>query len=152
MATGFMQRFKGRMMAAELWLASGGKLVDAGSGIFGFPHFAQKLAIIPTAVAATNFTMSIPPGSTINGITVFTTVAFTGGSALLLVGSAAAGAQYVASVSIASVGIIKTTLIGTATGLAAMPTGSPNLFFDFSQTSAPTAVGAATVIVEYFTP
>lgn len=148
MASGFIQRFKGKIKASQLWLDGGGKLVDAASGIGAFPHVAQKLVLSVTAVAATYFTVSLPAGAILSGITVYTTTAFTGGSALLTVGSVQGGAQYVASVSIASLGALKATLLAAA---AAIPAGTPNLFFEISQTSAPTAVGAATVLIEYFT-
>lgn len=44
MATGFAQRFKGKIRAAQLWLDYG-KLIDAGSGIAGAPVVVQKLKI-----------------------------------------------------------------------------------------------------------
>jgi hypothetical protein len=149
MAGGFIQRFKGRIKCSELWLDNGGRLVDAQSGIFAFPHVAQKLAIAVGAVAASYFTASLPAGAVITGITVYTSTAFTGTGVTFQAGVSQGDATYVAPASIKAAGVVKATLASAA--LAAMPAGSPNLFIEIAQSGTPTAVGAALVLIEYFT-
>ena len=89
-------------------LGSGG-IVDGVSGIAGRMDYIQTLMLSVTAVANTDFTMSVPPGATLLSATVYTSVAYTGATATIQIGNAAAGAQYVAAVSIQAIGIVPLT-------------------------------------------
>ena len=82
---------------------------------------------------------------------VYTSVAYTGATATIQIGNAVAGAQYVAAVSIAPIGIVSLTLLAAQTpAFLSMPAGSPNLFIRIVQTS-PTAVGTAKLVINYST-
>jgi hypothetical protein len=145
--TGFVQRTKGKVKLHELVLGPGG-IVDGVSGIAGGPQCAIRLPLAVTATANTDFVVPMPVGATILGMWCFTTTAFTAGTdAKLQVGAAAAGAGYVAAVSIAAIGTQQLTMISTVgVDFAAMP---QNLFLRIVQTGTATAVGAATFVVEY---
>jgi hypothetical protein len=151
MATGFATRFQGKVKAAALWLGSGG-IVDAVSGIAGNVRVAQRISATVTAVANTDLPpLSIPPGATILGITAYTTTAFTAGTdAKLEAGISAGDATYVAATSIKALGVVAMTLASAT--LAAMGATLPNLFIRIVQSGTPTAVGAATIVVEYLIP
>lgn len=114
----------------------------------------QKIALAVTATANTDITASIPAGAIIRSMTVYTTTAFTAVSdAQIQIGNAAAGAQYVAAVSIKALGIYALTLLGSAAAaLANFPAGSPNLFVRIVQSGGSTAVGSATLLVSYVLP
>jgi hypothetical protein len=150
MATGFQERVKGKIAAAAIWLGSGG-IVDKTTGIAGKVQSVVRLALPVTAVANTDFTLSIPPGATIAALTVYTTTAYTASTdAQVSIGNAAGGAQYVAAVSVKAIGVYGLTFVGTAAAaFLAAPAGSPNLFVRIAQTGTATAVGAATLVVEY---
>lgn len=137
--TGVMQRFSGKVVMKAA-LLGGGKAV-----------VAQRLAMAVTAVANTDFTLSIPPGSSITSIKVFTGTAFTAVTdAQISIGSSAGDASYVALASIKAVGLVNLTLVAAAAAaLASAPAGSPNLFMRIVQTGTPSAVGAATLVVDY---
>lgn len=124
--------------------------VDSASGIAGKTDYHQRLSLPVTAVTNTDYTMSLPTGCTINSIAVYTTTAYTGTTANISIGSAAAGAQYVTAASIAGIGIVTLTLVNAAAAsLLSLPAGTPNLFIRIAQSTTPTAVGAAMLIVEY---
>lgn len=152
MATGLTQRNQGKVKIGTLMLGKGG-IVDSASGIAGRVQTAQRLAVTVTATANTDFTLSLPQGATIESIRALTTTAFTAGTdAKLSVGASAGGQDYVAQTSIAAVGVVNLTLVNAAAAaLAAMP-APPNLFIRLVQTGTATAVGAATVVVNYLLP
>ena len=128
----------------------GGGLIDSASGIAGKTDFIQRLSLPVTAVTNTDFTMSVPAGATIESIAVYTTTAYTGTTANISIGSAQAGAQYVAATSIASIGIVQLTLVNAAAAaLLAMPVGTPNVFIRIAQSTTPTAVGAGMLVINY---
>lgn len=110
------------------------------------------LALSVTAVTNTDSTLAIPSGAIIRSMTVYTTTAFTAVTdAMISVGSAAGGAQYVAAVSIKAVGIVSLTLIGSnAAALANFTAGT--LFVRVAQSGGSTAVGNATLVVSYAVP
>jgi hypothetical protein len=136
--------------AGTLVLGPGG-IVDGLSGIAGRSDAFQKLGLPVTAVANTDFTMSIPSGCTLLSAVVYTSVAYTGATATIQIGNAAGGAQYVAAVSILPIGIVPLTLLAAQIpAFLSMPAGTPNLFIRIVQTS-PTAVGAAVLVVNYAT-
>jgi hypothetical protein len=127
-----------------------GSVIDSASGIAGKTDFQQRLSLPVTAVTNTDYTMSVPVGATIMTIWVYTTTAYTGTTANISIGSAAAGAQYVAATDIHAVGIVQLTFAaGGTAGLLSMPAGTPNLFIRIAQSTTPTAVGAATLVVDY---
>jgi hypothetical protein len=148
MASGFTQRFQGKIKASQLWLGSGG-LIDALSGIAGKTDYLQRLSLPVTAITNTDFVMSVPLGSSLMSIAVYTTTAYTGTTAALTIGNVAGGAQYVASTSISGIGIVQLTLVNTASAaLLSMP-APPNLFIRIAQGATPTAVGAAMLVIDY---
>jgi hypothetical protein len=136
--------------AGTLVLGPGG-VTDGSSGISGRTDYIQKLSLPVTAVANTDFTMSIPAGATLLSAVVYTTTAYTGATATIQIGNAAAGAQYVAAVSIAPIGMVPLTLLAAQTpAFMSMPAATPNLFIRIVQTT-PTAVGAAMLVINYST-
>jgi hypothetical protein len=136
--------------AGTLVLGPGG-IVNGLSGIAGRNDALQKLILPVTAVADTDFTLSVPPGCTLLSAVVYTSTAYTGGTVTIQIGNAAAGAQYVAAFPIAAVGIVPLTLLAAqAPAFLSMPIGSPNLFVRIVQTT-PTAVGSAVLVVNYST-
>jgi hypothetical protein len=149
MASGFLQRFSGKVKIGELFLGSGG-IWDSASGIPGKNDFIQRLSLPVTAITNTDYTLSVPTGATIVTAAVYTTTAYTGTTANISIGSAAGGAQYVAATSIASIGIVQLALVNAAAAaLVSMPAGTPNLFIRIAQSTTPTAVGAAMLVVDY---
>jgi hypothetical protein len=152
MASGFIQRFNGKIKAGVLWLGTGGGgIVDSASGIAGKPQVAQRLAIAVTATANTDFTMSLPPNATLTGITVYTSTAFLAATdAKIQAGVSAGDATYLALTSIKAAGVVVTALAGA--GLRTMPSGSPNLFLRVVQTGTTSATGAATAVISYVMP
>lgn len=155
MANGFLQRFQGKVKVGQLWLASSstssgeGGLYDAATGLRMGLGGGARLAMPVTAVANTDYpALKIPTGAAIASMIVYTTVAYTGGSALLTIGSAAGGAQYVASVSIANIGVVNLTLVNAAAA-AFLSAPAAGFFVRVNQSSAPTAVGAATLVIDY---
>ncbi len=96
----------------------------------------------------------IPPGMSLLRSTFYTTVAFTGGSATLSIGTSAGDSTYVNATSVASIGIYPLTLqTGTASeiNLVNMPalSSSANLFVRLTQTAVATATGTGTLVLEY---
>lgn len=144
MPTGIMQRFKGRVMAAVLYLGSGG-IVDAASGVAGKAQLVVKQVITVTAVANTDFVVPIPPGATILSATTYTDTAFTGTTVTLQAGSTVGGVDYIAATTIKAAGVFFHTLVASAFQLASF-SGSFNV--RVVQTGA-TAVGHATFVIEY---
>lgn len=127
-----------------------GVTTDKASGIVGKTDYIQRLSLPVTAVTNTDYTLSVPTGATIILITVYTTTAYTGTTANISIGSAAAGAQYVAATSIAGIGVVQLTLVNAAAAsLLSMPAGTPNLFIRIAQSTTPTAVGAGTLVIDY---
>lgn len=115
---------------------------------------SQQIALAVTAVTNTDLTATLPAGATIVSMTVYTTTAFTAVTdAMISIGNVAAGAQYVAAVSIKALGVYDLTLVAAAAAaLASFPSGSPNLFIRIAQSGGSTAVGAATLVVNYIVP
>lgn len=149
MATGFVERFRGKVKAEALWLGKGG-IVDAASGIGAQPVTVQKLSLPVTAVANTDFTVSAPAGKTLLRATVYTGTAYTAGTdAKIEIGTSAGDQSYVAAATIAAIGVHALTLVAAgAAALASLP-ATPNLFVRVVQSGSATAVGAATLVLEY---
>lgn len=156
MPSGFSIRSKGKIQASELWLGTGGisgtgGIVDSVSGIAAFPVVSQSINLPVTAATNTDFSTSVPAGTSIVRLTVYTTTAYGASTdAKIQLGSTLGGVDYVAAVTIKALGIHALTLV--AAGLANlmnMPSGSPNLFARIVQTGTLSATGAATLVVEY---
>lgn len=153
MITGIVSRIQGKLKVATLIIGKGG-IVDGSSEIAGRVLTAQRLALAVTAVANTDFTMSIPPGASIQAFRIYTTTAFTAVTdAQLSVGAAAGGQDYVALTTIKALGVYNPSFVGAgAAALASALAASPNLFIRIVQTGGSTAVGAATLLVNYVLP
>ena len=157
MANGFLSRFQGKIKVAQLWLASSstsageGGVYDNASGIRLGLGGALRLPMTVTATTTTNYSaLKLPVGAAIESLTVYTTTAFTGGTATLTIGSASGGAQYVASVSVAAAGVVVLSPVASAACAAALLAAPAAGFFaTITQASAPTAVGAATLVVAF---
>jgi hypothetical protein len=149
MASGFLQRFQGKVKIGELFLGSAG-IFDAASGIAGKNDYIQRLSLPVTAVTNTDYTLSVPAGATILTAIVYTTTAYTGTTANISIGNAAGGAQYVAATDIHAIGVVQLVLVNAAAAaLLSMPAGTPNLFVRIAQSTTPTAVGAGTLVIHY---
>ena len=107
-----------------------------------------------TAVTNTDTTIAIPSGAFIQSINVYTTTAFTAVTdALLSVGSAAGGAQYVAATSIKAAGNITLAFVQSAAIAAALANFTlGTMFLRVAQSGGSTATGAATLVVTYSVP
>jgi hypothetical protein len=149
MASGFMQRFQGRIKANQLWVGSGG-FIDASSGIKGLTDYIIKLPLPVTATANTDFTVSLPPGGTLLNASVYTSVAYTGNTVTIALGVSAGDATYVTATTIKAIGVYPLTLLQpAAAGPAIMPATSPNLFIRVIQTATTTNVGTAFLVLNY---
>ena len=148
MATGFVTRIKGKAMAAALWIGSGG-IVDAASGIGGKAQLASRTAITVTAVANTDFSISLPPGAAILSANFYTTVAYTGATVTAQLGSTVGASDIVAATNVKAIGFYLLTL---AAGAVVGNLGAaPNVFCRIVQTT-PTAVGTGQLVIEYMNP
>lgn len=133
-----------KMAITSLTLGSQTAKVDA----------SQSIALAVTAVTNTDLTATLPVGAIIRSMTVYTTTAFGAVTdAVISVGNAAAGAQYVAAVSIKAAGVVGLTFVSAASAaFLSFPTGSPNLFIRIAQSGGNSAIGAATLVVTYSVP
>jgi len=129
-------------------LGTGG-IIDAASGIAGGPVVVQKIALPVGANANTDIPpISVPAGKTLLRASVYTSTAYTGATVTIQIGTSAGDASYVAAATIAAIGVHSLALVAAAAAaLAALP-ATPNLFVRIVQTT-PTAVGAATLVLEY---
>jgi hypothetical protein len=115
------------------------------------------LPMTVTAAAATDFAFTLPGGARDVTLRTKTTVAFGAGTdAALTVGATVGGGEYVGTASIKALGNVQHTLVNT--GVAALETvaGAPGTQTTFNvritQTGAASAVGAATLFVDYALP
>ena len=153
MATGFVQRFKGKVQAASLWLGNSG-FYDAPSGVAGITDFMLKVPLPVTATANTDFSISLPPGGAIIAATVFTTVAYGAVTdCKISLGTSAGDNSYLSggtTVSVKALGVYVLTLVQPgAAGPALMPNASPNLYIRLVQTGTASATGTAFLIINY---
>jgi hypothetical protein len=143
--------YDGTNYSVTLNVGSGGVL-DTTSGIAGRMTYTQSIALPVTAVANTDFVMSVPVGCILHSMSVYTTVAYTAVTdCKIQVGNAAAGAQYVAAVSVAAIGIVPLTLLAAQTPAFALMPAAPNLFIRLVQSGGSTAVGNGILRVTYST-
>jgi len=129
---------------------------------------ASALNIQAVAALTTDYgPIYIPAGSTVVAMTTYTGTAFTGGSANITVGSTVGGGEYVASTTVkanatfahtlvvtalgsfgtAGSGLMNTPADATVSALAGAPT-TP-LYVRITQTATTTAVGTATLVVQF---
>lgn len=149
MASGFLQRFQGKVKIGALWLGAVG-IIDAASGIAAQPVVVQKIALPVTATANTDFTVSAPAGRSLLRATVYTTTGYGAVTdAKIEIGISAGDASYVAQASIKAVGIVALSLVGAAAAALRTLPATPNLFVRVVQTGTTSATGAATLVLEY---
>lgn len=149
MATGIMQRFKGKVMAAVLYIGAGG-IVDPATGIGGKPQVIARQVITVTATANTDFAVPIPAGASVLSVQTYTDTAFTGTTVTLQAGSTVGGVDYIAAATIKAAGTVFHTLVAAAQQLGNFPAAT-NFNIRIVQTG-PTNVGHATVVIEYALP
>lgn len=149
--TGIMQRFKGKVMASVLYLGAGG-IVDAASGVAGKALAASRTIITVTAVANTDFSLSLPPGAQVTSAKFFTTTAFTGATATLQLGSTLGATDIVAATDVHALGYVTLAIAAGAPAAIAALGAAPNVFARLVQTATFTAVGKGTLIIEYVMP
>jgi hypothetical protein len=149
--SGIMQRFKGKVQAAVLYLGAGG-IVDAASGIGAKAQLALKTALPVTAVANTDFSLSLPPGAIVLSANVYTTTAYTGATVALQLGSTLGAADVVAATNIKATGFVLLVVAAGAPAAIASLGAAPNLFVRIIQTATFTAVGNGTLVIEYMMP
>lgn len=153
MATGFVQRFKGKVAFQTISLPSGG-FVDANSGTSGSLQGMLRIPIQAVAALTTDYSGAVPPGATILSAAFYCSTAFTGATVTLMLGNAAGNASYVAAVDIKTPGIAVTplTMLNAQAGaFLAMPAlvSGKNLWARITQTATTTAVGTGAVVIEY---
>lgn len=133
-------------------MATIGQMLVGAPGNLNRVTTAVPLAV--TAVANTDLTFQIPAGARNVQFRTMTSTAFTAGTdAQLSIGNAAAGAQYVALVTIKAAGVVSHTYAtGAVIELDAVP-GAPGTMTTFYvrivQTGTATAVGAATLFADF---
>jgi hypothetical protein len=152
MASGILQRFQGKIKAAQIFVGSsttGAGFYDAASGFRMAFNGGAKLSLPVTATANTDFTLSLPTGASVISANVFTSTAYGAATdCTIQIGSAAAGSQYVAATSIKAQGAYLLTFVAGAYQLGNLP-AAPNLFIRLVQTGTASATGAAILVIEY---
>lgn len=134
----------------------------------GAVQLAETLSIQAVAALTTDYgPIYLPANSTVIAMTTFTGTAFTGATAAITIGSTVGGAEYVASTTVKAAGTFAHTLVAgalgdkatagsglmntaansTVSGLAGAPT-TP-IYVRITQTATTTAVGTATLVVQY---
>lgn len=117
----------------------------------GFVVLSQQITLQAAGTgAASNVdgSLVLPPGSQILNIVPDTTVAHTSGTAALTVGSAAGGAQYVASTDIKAKGRVAITPSALVDAWQDVGT-NVILYFRLALASTSTAVGTTMVTITY---
>lgn len=130
-----------------------GVTIPAGATIHG-GSVTATLSLPVTAATNTDFTVSLPTGSIIQSMTVYTTTAYGAVTdAVISIGSAAAGAQYVAATSIKAQGVVTLVPVTTAApALLSLPAGTPNIFVRIAQSGGNSATGAGKLVISYTVP
>lgn len=149
MASGFMQRFKGKIQADSLWVGRNG-VGDSYSGVRGLTDFMLKVPLTVTAVATTDFTISLPAGGTLMSAQAYTTTQFGAATnANLTLGSTIGGNDFVTAVDIKTVGLRNLTLISGAAALLGILAAAPNVFARITQVGTASATGTAFLLLNY---
>ncbi len=116
---------------------------------------AQRITGTVGATGSTDFSLTLLPGSTVIGVTVFTTAAFgaSGTAVNLTAGSAVGGTGFISAQNIKAIGIVNPLLNGPDAQLqSSLPNVSPNYFIRLTQLGTPSNTGAATIVVRYAAP
>jgi hypothetical protein len=118
-----------------------------------FIRCAQELSLPVTATANTDYAaIALPAGAHNITYRTITTTAYTASTdAKISIGSTAGGVDYVAATTILAVGVKSHTPVDAAAAVHLAP-GALTLFVRVTQTGTPTAVGAATLIIDYSLP
>jgi hypothetical protein len=122
-------------------------IAASASAVSVAPQVAQlsrSLDIAVTATANTDLTIPNVPPCVIRNVSTITTTAFTGNTVTAQVGTAAGGVQIVAAVSVKSAGIVNHTVVAAGAVFA-----GGTLHVRIVQTATETAVGAATMVVDF---
>jgi hypothetical protein len=107
------------------------------------------------ATGSTDFSLTLLPGSTVIGVTVFTTTAFgaSGTAVNLTAGSAVGDAGYIGAQNIKALGVYQLLLNGSLAQIQnSLPNVSPNYFIRLTQLGTPSSTGAVIIIVRYVAP
>lgn len=114
-------------------------------------RITETNAMTVTAVANTDFVFDVPAGALDITFTTITTTAFTAVTDMTIqIGSASTGAQYVAATTVKALGRKGHTLVDAA---AADYLSFPGpVYVRLIQTGGSTAVGAATLVINYSLP
>lgn len=149
MASGFIQRFKGKIVAHSLFVPAGG-LGDKVSGILASSDFIQKLPVQAVAAATQDYgPLSLPAGAILLSASFYTTVAFGAVTdAKISIGKTAGAQEYVAQVSVKAAGVVALSLVASELALSNLP-AAPNLFVRITQTGTASATGTGLLVVNY---
>jgi hypothetical protein len=134
----------------------------------GSVRLSDALLVQAVAALTTDYgPFYIPANSTVTGISTYTGTAFTGATAAITIGSTLGGAEYVASTTVKAAGTFPHTLVAGALGdIATAGSGLMNtpadatisnlagarttpIYVRITQTATTTAVGTATVVIQY---
>jgi hypothetical protein len=109
---------------------------------------AKRLTGTVSASGSTDLSLSLATGVTVLGVTVYTTLAFTGSGTVTLSGGSATGdTAYFSAQDIKALGVHVMTLSGAGQGN--MPVGNPNYFMRINQSGTPSSTGSASIVVDY---
>lgn len=137
-----------------------GTTINSGGSIYisAAPvQAAQRVSgSVSGTVATSDYTMSIPSGATVLGITLYTNTAFLAtGTVTLTCGSGVGDSLYLAATNVKAQGVVVGVLPVTTTAvvnLSSMPASSPNFFMRLTQTGTPSGVGRVLIVVDYLAP
>lgn len=140
--------FSGPLAVAAGSLTLGEGPIEIGTGAAATrPVEVITLSLPVTAVANTDLTLTLP-ACRILRVTQRTTTAYTGNTVTIQVGTAAAGQEVVAAVSIKTKANRALTLVdASADALAAFAGGT--IYVRIVQTATETAVGAGELMIEF---
>jgi hypothetical protein len=116
---------------------------------------AQRVTGTVGATGSTDFSLILLPGSTVIGVTVFTTTAFgaSGTAVNLTAGSAVGDAGYIGAQNIKALGVYQLLLNGSLAQIQnSLPNVSPNYFIRLTQLGTPSNTGAVIIVVRYVAP
>jgi hypothetical protein len=118
-----------------------------------YVRVTTTLSLPVTATANTDYAaITLPPGAINLSYRTFTTTAYTAGTdAKISIGSTAGGVDYVAATTIAAIGVKSHTPVDAAAAVHLAP-GALTLFVRVTQSGTATAVGAATLCIDYSLP
>lgn len=118
-----------------------------------FVRCSQNLSLPVTATANTDYAQVFLPANAQNvTYRTYTTTAYTAGTdAQISIGSTAGGVDYVAATTIKAIGVKSHTPVDAAAAVHLAP-GALGFFVRVTQSGTATAVGAATLVLDYSMP